>query len=298
MGRISFFLKEAFGSLKRNYFMTIAALVTVFLSMLVLGGVLVFVFTTDALLGQVEQKVEITVYFKTKPDPSTEQITTLQTEIKSWDQVSTCVFVSKDEALDRIKEWYADKPEIWENLTSNPLPASLEITLVDPQTADEVKRMVEAEDPENLIVDEVKFGKEIADKLFTFTSGARNFMLIFIVLLGVVAILLISNTIRLSIFARKREVEIMKLVGATNWFIRWPFLIEGVTVGFFGALLAAVTLLVLNGYLAGKLKASILFLNIPLDAVPFLSVTLVLLGVGVVIGAIGSALGLRRFLKI
>jgi cell division transport system permease protein len=298
MGRISFFLKEAFGSLKRNYFMTIAALVTVFLSMLVLGGVLVFVFTTDALLGQVEQKVEITVYFKTKPDPSTEQITTLQTEIKSWDQVSTCVFVSKDEALDRIKEWYADKPEIWENLTSNPLPASLEITLVDPQAADEVKRMVEAEDPENLIVDEVKFGKEIADKLFTFTSGARNFMLIFIVLLGVVAILLISNTIRLSIFARKREVEIMKLVGATNWFIRWPFLIEGVTVGFFGALLAAVTLLVLNGYLAGKLKASILFLNIPLDAVPFLSVTLVLLGVGVVIGAIGSALGLRRFLKI
>jgi cell division transport system permease protein len=259
---------------------------------------LVFVFTTDALLGQVEQKVEITVYFKTKPDPSTEQITTLQTEIKSWDQVSTCVFVSKDEALDRIKEWYADKPEIWENLTSNPLPASLEITLVDPQAADEVKRMVEAEDPENLIVDEVKFGKEIADKLFTFTSGARNFMLIFIVLLGVVAILLISNTIRLSIFARKREVEIMKLVGATNWFIRWPFLIEGVTVGFFGALLAAVTLLVLNGYLASKLKASILFLNIPLDAVPFVSVTLVLLGVGVVIGAIGSALGLRRFLKI
>jgi cell division transport system permease protein len=298
MGRISFFFKEAFGSLKRNYFMTIAALVTVFLSMLVLGGVLVFVFTTDALLGQVEQKVEITVYFKTKPDPSTEQITTLQTEIKSWDEVSTCEFISKEDALDRIKEWYADKPEIWENLTSNPLPASLEITLVDPQTADEVKRMIEAEDPENQIIDEVKFGKEIADKLFTFTSGARNFMLIFIVLLGVVAILLISNTIRLSIFARKREVEIMKLVGATNWFIRWPFLIEGVTVGFFGALLAAVTLLVLNGYLAGKLKASILFLNIPLDAVPFVSVTLVLLGVGVVIGAIGSALGLRRFLKI
>jgi cell division transport system permease protein len=298
MGRISFFFKEAFGSLRRNFFMTIAALVTVFLSMLVLGGVLVFVFTTDALLGQVEEKVEITVYFKTKPDPDTESITTLQAEINSYPEVKSCAFISKDEALDRIKEWYKDKPEIWENLTSNPLPASLEITLVDPQTADAVKRQIEAEDPDNKIIDEVKFGKEIADKLFTFTSGARNFMLIFIVLLGVVAILLISNTIRLSIFARKREVEIMKLVGATNWFIRWPFLIEGVTVGFVGALLAAAALLVLNSYLAGKLKASILFLNIPLDAVPFVSVTLVLLGVGVVIGAIGSALGLRRFLKI
>ncbi len=298
MGKISFFLKEAFGSLKRNYFMTVAALVTVFLSMLVLGGVLVFVFTTDALLVEVEQKVEITVYFKTKPDPDTEQITALQTEIRSWPEVRSCEFISKAEALERMKEWWPDKPEIWENLSSNPLPASLEVSLIDPQAADQVKRQIEAEDPGNEIIDEVKFGKDIADKLFTFTSGARNFMLIFIVLLGVVAILLISNTIRLSIFARKREVEIMKLVGATNWFIRWPFLIEGVTVGFFGALMAAATLLVLNGYLAGKLKASILFLTIPLDAVPSVSVTLVLLGVGVVIGAIGSALGLRRFLKI
>jgi cell division transport system permease protein len=299
MGRISFFLKEAFGSLKRNYFMTIAALVTVFLSILVLGGVLVFVFTTDALLGQVEKKVEITVYFKTKPaEPSSDQMTALQTEILSWPEVKTCEFVSKEEALKRIKEWYADRPEIWENLTSNPLPASLGISLVDPQSAAQVKTQIEEQDPGNKIIDEVKFGQEIADKLFTFTSGARNFMLIFIVLLGVVAILLISNTIRLSIFARKREVEIMKLVGATNWFIRWPFLIEGVTVGFFGALLAAVTLLLLNNYLAGKLRDSILFLNIPLDAVPFIFVTLVLLGVGVVIGALGSAIGLRRFLKI
>lgn len=297
MGKISFFFKEAFGSLRRNFFMTIAALVTVFLSMLVLGGVLVFVFTTDALLGQVEKKVEITVYFKTKPDPDTDKIVALQTEINSWAEVKTCEFVSKEQALVNFKEKYKDHPEWFENLTSNPLPASLEVALVDPQTADAVTRKIEAKDSESQIIDEVKFGKETADKLFTFTSGARNFMLIFIVLLGVVAILLISNTIRLSIFARKREVEIMKLVGATNWFIRWPFLIEGVTVGFFGALLAAVALLVLNGYLAGKLKASISSLNIPLDAVPFVFVTLVLLGVGVVIGAIGSALGLRRFLK-
>ena len=299
MGRISFFFKEAFGSLRRNYFMTIAALVTVFLSILVLGGVLVFVFTADALLKEVEQKVEITVYFKTKPaDPTTEQMTALQTEILSWDEVKTCDFVSKEEALERMKEWYADKPEIWENLTSNPLPASLEITLVDPQKADAVKRMIEDEDPDKAVIDEVEFGKDVADKLFRVTTTTRNFMLIFIVFLGVVAILLISNTIRLSIFARKREVEIMKLVGATNWFIRWPFVIEGVTVGFFGALFAAVAVLLLNNYLADKLRDSILFLSVPLDAVPFLFISLVLLAVGVVIGAIGSALGLRRFLKI
>jgi cell division transport system permease protein len=179
-------------------------------------------------------------------------------------------------------------------LTGNPLPASFEIALKDPQTAELVAGRFEG-DP---IVDEVSYGKEIADKLFSFTSQARNFLLIFIVLLGVVAILLISITIRLSIFARKREVEIMKLVGATNWFIRWPFLIEGVTVGFVGALIAAVVVLVANSFLVSRIRDSLPFMSVPLDAVPYVLVTLVLLGVGVIIGAVGSGIGLRRFLKV
>jgi cell division transport system permease protein len=294
MGKISFFLKEAFGSLRRNYFMTIAAFVTVFLSILVLGGVLVFVFMSDALLAEVEEKVEITVYLKSDPDPEPDQITAMESDIISWTEVKECVFVSKSDALERMKEWFADNPEVLDNLSGNPLPASFEITLADPQTVD----IVAARFKDNPIVDEVKYGEEIADKLFAFTNQARNFMLIFIVLLGVVAILLISNTIRLSIFARKREVEIMKLVGATNWFIRWPFLIEGVTVGLFGALAATVVVLVLNTYLLGKVRDSIAFLTVPLDAVPYVLVAAVLLGVGVVIGAVGSAIGLRRFLKV
>ena len=294
MGRISFFFKEAFGSLRRNYFMTIAALVTVFLSILVLGGVLVFVFTSDALLGEVEEKVEITVYLKTDPDPEPDQITALQSEVLDWPEVKTCVYVSEADALERMKEWFKDNPEVLEGLTSNPLPASFEITLADPQTVDAVAARFEG----NSIVDEVKYGEEIADKLFAITERARTFMLIFIVLLGVVAILLISNTIRLSIFARRREVEIMKLVGATNWFIRWPFLIEGVTVGLLGALAATVVALVLNSYLSGWLRDSMPFLNLPLDAVPYVLVAVILLGVGVVIGAVGSAIGLRRFLKV
>jgi len=294
MGRISFFLKEAFGSLKRNYFMTIAALVTVFLSIVVLGGVLVFVYTTDALLKEVEEKVEITVYLRTDPDPSESEVGAMQTEIMSWPEVKSSIFVSKTDALERLKEDFKDNPEILEGLTGNPLPASFEIALVDPQTVDAVARRFEG-DP---IVDEVRYGKEIADKLFTFTSQARNFLLIFIVLLGIVAILLISNTIRLSIFARKREVEIMKLVGATNWFIRWPFLIEGVTVGFIGALAATVVVLLLNSFLVGKIRDSMPFMAVPLDAVPYVLVTIILIAVGVVIGAVGSGIGLRRFLKV
>jgi cell division transport system permease protein len=274
--------------------MTIAALVTVFLSIVVLGGVLVFVYTTDALLKEVEQKVEITVYLKTDPDPTTADIDAMQTKIMSWTEVKSSVFVSKDDALERLKEQFKDNPEVLENLTGNPLPASFEIALKDPQVVDTVAARFDG-DP---IVEEVKYGKEYAEKIFSVTNQARNFMLIFIVLLGIVAVLLISNTIRLSIFARKREVEIMKLVGATNWFIRWPFLIEGVFVGFVGAAAAAVVVLVLNSFLVSKLRTGLPFMAVPLDAVPYVAVTLILLGVGVFIGAAGSGLGLRRFLKV
>ncbi len=294
MGRISFFFKEAFGSLRRNYFMTIAALVTVFLSIVVLGGVLVFVYTTDALLKEVEQKVEITVYLKTDPDPTADQVDAMETEILGWPEVKSSVFVSKQDALERLRQDFKDNPEILEGLTGNPLPASFEISLVDPQAVSEVAARFDGK----AIVDEVRYGKEIADKLFSFTSQARNFLLVFIVLLGIVAVLLISNTIRLSIFARKREVEIMKLVGATNWFIRWPFLIEGITVGFFGALAAVVVVLLVNSFLVGRIRDNLTFMTIPLDAVPYVLVSVILLAVGVVIGAVGSAIGLRRFLRI
>lgn len=294
MGRISFFLKEALGSLRRNYFMTIAALVTVFLSIVVLGGVLVFVYTTDAVLSEVESKVEITVYLKTDPDPSATEIEAMQSEIMNWIEVESSTFVSKSEALDRMKKNFADSPEVMQNLTGNPFPASFEIALKNPQMV----KTVAARFDGNPIVDQVSYGEEIADKLFKLTSQARNVLLGFIVLLGIVAILLISNTIRLSIFARRREVEIMKLVGATNWFIRWPFVLEGVVVGFLGAAVATVVVLVANSILVGKVRGSMPFMAVPLDAVPYLLVTAILLGVGVVIGALGSGIGLRRFLKI
>ena len=118
-------------------------------------------------------------------------------------------------------------------------------------------------------------------------------------LLGVVSVLLISNTIRLSIFARKREVEIMKLVGATNWFIRWPFVIEGITVGFFGAVWRPWSWCWSStASSSGKIRDSLTFMTVPLDAVPYVLVTVILLAVGVVIGAAGSGIGLRRFLKV
>jgi cell division transport system permease protein len=298
MGKLSFFFKEAFGSLKRNYFMTIAALVTVFLSIVMLGVVLVFVFTTDSLLGDVEQKVQIEVFFKKEPDPTSDQITTIQTAITGWAEVAKVTFVGKDEALAIMKASWKGNPRVFENLTHNPFMHKLVVALVDPTQVFAVAKRIEGLDADKKIISEVQYQKDIAQKLFTVTAQIRNILVGFIVLLGVVSVLLISNTIRLSIFARKREVEIMKLVGATNWFIRWPFVIEGITVGLVGAAAAAASVLLVNSYSVGKLSSLMPLMKIPMDAVPSTMVALVLIGAGVSIGALGSALGLRKLLKV
>jgi len=298
MGKLSFFIKEAFGSLRRNYFMTIAALVTVYLSIMVLGLVLVFVFTTDDMLGDVEGKVQINVFFKRDPDPAPDAMTTMQTTIAGWPEVESVTFVSKDEAFEIMKEKLSDNPQLFEDLPRNPFPHKLVVALVDPTLVDSISARIEGLDADREILDEVRYEAETADKLFRATSMVRNIMVGFIVVLGVVSVLLISNTIRLSIFARKREVEIMKLVGATNWFIRWPFVIEGVTVGLIGAALAAATVSLVNIYGVGKLGDILAWMKPSADAVPVTFVVLALLGVGVVIGAVGSTLGLRRLLKV
>jgi len=304
MGKLSFFFGEAFGSLRRNYFMTIAALVTVFLSVFVLGLTLILVYTADEVMENVEDELVISVYFNRDPDPTTEEMTALQNEILQWPEVRECDFISKQEGLEELKTSLEDSPALFESLVKNPLPHKLEVRLVDPLTWEDVAQRIETTASEGLLDNDPETGEggvvideDVAQKLSAVTSNVRNIMVGFIALLGIIAVVLISNTIRLSIFARKREVEIMKLVGATNWFIRWPFVIEGVSVGLVGAGFATAVLLPLNAFAVGKLEQVMSFLVVP-DAVPNLTVALILLGVGVSIGAIGAGLGLRRLLKV
>ena len=292
MGKISFFLTEAFRSLWRNYFMTIAAVVTVFLSMFLLGVVMVFVYNINAVLEDVEQKVEITIYLK---DAATaEEIEALRQEIVELPEVKEVQFIDKDEALKRLKEDLKEHEELLKDLPANPLPASFEVSLKDPELAGGVAAKFEG----RTIVDEVRYGKEIAERIFKVTSVIRNISAVFVVLLGGVSILLISNTIRLSIYARRREVEIMKLVGATNWFIRWPFIIEGLTVGLVGAVGALGLVVLGTGFVMDRIRENLVFLTVPFDAVSTVQITIVILGVGAIIGAVGSGLGLRRFLNV
>lgn len=292
MGKIKFFLGEAFRSLWRNYFMTIAAVVTVFLSMFLLGVVMVFVFNINAVLQDVEQKVEISIFLK---DSATfEEVEAMRLELVARPEVKEVQYIDKDEALRRLKEDLKEHEELLNDLPANPLPASLEVSLNDPEQAGIVATAFEGRP----IVDEVRYGKEIAERIFRVTSVIRNISAVFVFLLGAVSILLISNTIRLSIYARRREVEIMKLVGATNWFIRWPFIIEGLAVGVVGAAAALVLVILGTGFVMDRIRENLVFLTVPFDAVSSYQLTIALLGVGAIIGAVGSGLGLRRFLNV
>jgi len=290
--KVKFFLAEALRSLRRNYFMTIAALVTVFLSMAVLGAVMVFVYNIEAVLKDVEQKVEISVFLK--DSVTAEQIETLQGEIVGWEEVKQSQFVSKDEALQRLKEDMGEGADVVEDLGRNPLPASFEISLNDPEEVGKVAQRLEGRE----YIDEVSYGQEIAERIFQVTSVIRNILVVFLVMLGGVSILLISNPIRLSISARRKEVEIMKLVGATNWFIRWPFVIEGIVVGTVGAAAALAVVQLGTDFVVERIRENLIFLSVPFDAISFVQLAIVLLGVGALIGAAGSGLGLRRFLNV
>lgn len=292
MGKISFFFGEAFRSLWRNYFMTIAAVVTVFLSMFLLGVVMVFVYNINAVLQDVEQKVEISIFLK--DSATSEEVEAMRQELVDRPEVKEVQYIDKDEALRRLKEDMKDHQDLLNDLPGNPLPASLEVSLNDPEQAGAIATAFEGRP----IVDEVRYGKEIAERIFRVTSVIRNISAVFVFLLGAVSILLISNTIRLSIYARRREVEIMKLVGATNWFIRWPFIIEGLAVGLAGAVAALVFVILGTGFVMDRIRENLIFLTVPFDAVSTVQLTIALLGVGAVIGAAGSGLGLRRFLNV
>lgn len=293
MEKLKFFFGEAFRSLRRNYFMTFAALVTVFLSMAVLGVVMVFVYNIEAVLEDVEQKVEINVFLH--DSATSDQIEELAAEIEGWEEVKEFQFITKEQALERLKEDMGeDAEEILGDLPNNPLPASFEVALKDPEQVEQVAARFEGRD----FIEDVSYGAEIAERIFQVTSVIRNILLVFLILLGSVSVLLISNTIRLSIYARRKEVEIMKLVGATNWFIRWPFIIEGLLVGLVGAAAALVVVHLGTSFVVDRIRENLIFLSVPFDAVSVVQLAVVLMGVGALIGALGSGLGLRRFLNV
>jgi cell division transport system permease protein len=297
--RPRFFLAEALRSIRANAAVSIAATVTVLIAVFILGAFIPSFLYVQSTVDSQKKKVDVDVFIADSATVS--QVNGLQsrlTALQGSGQVSSFRYVSKDDALVELRERLRD-PSILDELPSNPLPAKFNIQPAAAERADEIIAALDdnpAIDPEIGI----SYGKETADKLLSVARFIQWTGLGLITILLVASILLIGNTIRLSIFARRREVEVMKLVGATNWFIRWPFVIEGVICGLVGAalsvgLLWAVKVGVVDQWIA---EADSALTRDQATTIGFPLLGLVLVGAGAFVGALGSGITLRRFLKV
>jgi cell division transport system permease protein len=292
-----FFFREALRGLRRSSAPALAALLTVLLTALVLGVFIPIVQATTGTANEVRSRVVVDVYVS---DSATDDETAeLRKALMSTPNVQSVEFISKGEALARAEE---KNPRAFregaELLGSNPLPASFRVTPEDPDRIQEiVDALVPNGRPRLAAIDEVRNREEETDKILSATGLVKGLTAALAGLLVLASIALVANTIRLSVFARRREVEVMKLVGATNWFIRWPFVIEGVIVGFFGGLLAVLLLTVAKETLIDPLSEDFALLAAP-DTIDFPLLATLLMLACVVVSALGSGITLRRFLRV
>jgi cell division transport system permease protein len=295
--RFGFFLKEALRGLKRSSAPALAALLTVLLTALVLGVFIPIVQATTGTANEIRGRVVVDVYVaNSATQADTEE---LRQAINGTANVKSVEFISKSEALERAKE---QNPRAFregaELLGANPLPSSFRVTPDDPDKLDLiVESLAPGGRPELAAIDEVRNREEETKEILSATGLVKALTAGLAVLLVLASIALIANTIRLSVFARRREVEVMKLVGATNWFIRWPFVIEGVIVGFFGGVLAVLLLTIAKETFIDPLSERFELLAAP-ETIDFPLLIVVLLCACVAVSAIGSGITLRRFLKV
>ena len=288
-----YFLQEVFHSLKRNNWMTFASVGTVAVSLFVLGVFLILVLNMNRMAGMLESQVQISVYLEDKLEDSAHK--KIKSEIENMQGIESVKFVSRDEAKERLSERLGDQKYLLEALgDKNPLPDAFEVTVRQPELVETAATAI----AQIKGVEEAKYGQDVVEHLFDITRLMRIFGLALMVLLAGATLFIISNTIRLTVFARRKEIAIMKYVGATDWFIRWPFIIEGIVMGCFGGLLAAVALRSFYAAMAAKIYSTLAFFPL-MPQYPFMNyVTVGIILSGMAIGAGGSAISLKRFLKV
>jgi cell division transport system permease protein len=296
--RVAFFIREALRSLGRNAVPSFAAMATILVTMLTLGVFIPIVQATTGAANEIRGRVLLDVYMTSDAKPN--DIQRVRGLLEGTAQVKKVVFVSKAAAY---REQRRRNPDAYDLLGRNPLPDTFRVT---PQKAEDIGAIRDALSPltpsgerrvADPAIDEVKNRKDDTTKILSATRVVKLTMALLTGLLVLASLLLIANTIRLSLFARRREVEVMKLVGATDWFIRWPFVIEGTIVGALGGLMAVLVLGVAKVALIDPLQADFSLIAAP-DTINFGLLIAVLMGGSVGLSALGSGISLRRFLRV
>ena len=290
--RTSYYFRETVSGLQRNGLITFAAVATVFISLFLFGGAQLIGRQIGLAIDQQTEKVEIAVYLL--DDISQADLDNLRQRLANMPEVERFRYESKEEAWERFKELFSNQPELVNNTRKDALPASFRVKLVDPDTQ---LPSIAAQIGQAPGVEVVQDQRELLDKLFAISKVLKYGAYIASVVMFVAAIALIGNTVRMAVFARRKEIGIMRLVGATNWFIRVPFLVEGVVAGLIGAGLAIGVLFILQHWFFASIHQSIGFL--PLVGVSDVTALVPwIIFAGVAVALLASYLAMRRFLEV
>jgi cell division transport system permease protein len=296
-------LREGTKNIVRNGWMTFASVSSIAISLFILGVFLLLTLNVNYIADQIEKQVEIRVYLEVNTPQ--DQIDSLEKDMKAIPQVKTVKFVSKEEGLVYLREKLGDSgKELLDGFDgdNNPLNDAFTVEVDDPRNvaavADQISALNLGQDPKPIY--KVNYGKGTVEMMFKVTQIIRYIGFGIVILLSLTAVFLIANTIKITIIARRKEIAIMKLVGATNSFIRWPFFIEGALLGFFGSVIPVGIILI--GYwnllnLQG-LNLNLMLIQLkPFNEISY-TLTFLLLGIGMVIGIWGSLLSVRKFVRV
>ncbi|HEV7615039.1 MAG TPA: permease-like cell division protein FtsX [Solirubrobacterales bacterium] len=302
MSRLIFFLQEALRALRRNGAPTLAAIVTTVVTVILLGVLIPIFQTTQAKSDQVRSQLNIQVGLF--DDATQAEIKSLEKQVGAIPHVAEVAFISKSQALATLRSELKDK-SIVEQLNTNPLPASLEIKADDAGNLPGIREAIMPTgangkaQPISPIINNIFDRQQASQQIEEVTSALKIVLTVITALLIAASLMLVGNTIRLSIYTRRREVEVMRLVGATRWFIRWPFMIEGVVVGFAGGLVAILVLWLGKITVVDPLSDSFSFLAAQNNStLSFPALVAILFAAAVLVSTIGSGITLRRFLKV
>jgi cell division transport system permease protein len=289
--RTKLFVGEALRSIGANISTTVAATMTVLIGMFLLGLFIALFSWVNSWTDHVRKDVQVRVFLL--DDAELAQVNAVRSKLESFPETGEIVFVSKEEAWNRMKQQY---PDLTENSPSNPLPASFEVM---PHDANDVGALAARLDPLPPGVESFTYGEKKTERIVSVTNVIKYIFLIGSIILLIASTILIANTIRLSIFSRRREIEVMKLVGASNWFVRGPFMLEGVICGLIGAIAAVFLLLLAKEFALPVIEGrSSAFSEGGVHALAFPVIALILVGISLVVGAAGSGITLRRFLRV
>lgn len=292
---LGYLIGEGFRNVFKNKKSTIASLMIMCATMFVFGIFFLIGENVQAVMKQVEEQQAMQVFIE--PDATEQEITELGNKIKELQYVNQAEYRTKEDALNTMKSWLKDKQNVLEGYAkSNPFKASYIVTLTDLTKISEVESEVMTFD--NVV--SITLRDDTINKLLDIANGIRTASAVILVLLVLISIFIISNTIKLTVHARRKEISIMKYVGATNGFIRWPFMVEGIIIGVVAALLSVFLLGVAYNYVTGQAAGTVETINISLlqfsDTFNALILTYLVLGIG--IGTIGSAISMRKYLEV